>query len=454
MPARTHVDRSLVPRAALDLCARLSEFGHGAWIVGGCVRDHLMSREVADWDLCTTARPDELTTIFPRAIPTGIAHGTVTVMVDKVPYEVTTLRGETTYTDGRRPDAVFFVDDVTHDLARRDFTVNAIAWEPARDSLIDPFGGIADLDAGVIRAVGDPNERFREDGLRVLRAARFVATLEFALDPATHAAIEPNLPTFRKVSAERVREEWVKTMKARAPSLAFEVMRESGILGEVCPPLLESVGCTQNRWHAYDVWTHTMKTLDGTPREDPVIRFAALLHDIAKPRTRKVRPDNGEATFFGHESVGAEMADDFLKRYRFSNDERARVTHLVRHHLIQYDDAWSDAAVRRFVRRVGVHAMDDLLSLCRADSRGKGRDFDQDLTNYDRLRARIDALTGEGSVLTTSDLAIDGNDLQRELGIPPSRRIGQILETLLERVTEDPALNTPETLMRLVRELL
>jgi tRNA nucleotidyltransferase (CCA-adding enzyme) len=359
------------------------------------------------------------------------------------------------YTDGRRPDAVYFVEDVTHDLARRDFTVNAIAYDPGRDQLIDPFGGLEDLQRGVLRAVGDPMERFREDGLRVLRAARFVATLEFELDPATQAAIEPNLGTFDKVSAERVRDEWLKTMKAACPSRAFEVMRTSGILGRVCPPLLEGVGCEQNRYHAYDVWTHTMRVLDNVPPGDAILRVAALLHDIAKPRTRQVREDTGEATFYNHERLGAEMADDFLKAYRFSNDERARITHLIRHHLVAYDSSWTDAAVRRFVQRVGPGALDSLLALCGADSRGKGpgRGGD-DQCRLEELRARVQGVLAAGSALSTRDLAIDGTVLQKELGVPPSRRIGEILAALLERVVEDPSLNQREQLLSIARSMV
>jgi tRNA nucleotidyltransferase (CCA-adding enzyme) len=449
---KSSVDRAQIPAAALQLCARLEERGHGAWIVGGCVRDHLMDRPVADWDLATTAKPDELMKIFPRAIPTGIEHGTVTVMVDKAPYEITTLRGETVYTDGRRPDAVFFVKDITEDLARRDFTINAIAYQPHTDQLFDPFGGIEDLRRGVVRAVGDARERFAEDGLRVLRAARFVATLEFALDDATRAAIGPNLPTYQKVSSERVRDEWLKTMKARRPSRAFRVMHETGILGATYAPFEDMVGCTQNRFHEFDVWDHTLSALDNGPEGDAILRVAALLHDIAKPRTREVR--DGEATFYGHERVGADMADEVLRHLRFSNDERARITHLIRHHLVAYDDGWSDAAVRRFLQRVTPDALDSLLRLCAADSRAKGSRMGDDIERLERLRARIDGVVAAGTALTTRDLAIDGNDLQREFGIPPSRRIGEILRACLERVIDDPTQNQRDALMAIARELI
>ncbi|MDB4992727.1 MAG: tRNA nucleotidyltransferase, partial [Myxococcaceae bacterium] len=235
----------------IALCARLAEKGKRGWVVGGCVRDLLLGREVSDWDIATDALPEEVVKIFPRVIPTGIQHGTVTVMVKGRGYEVTTLRGEASYSDGRRPDEVSFVDDIVKDLARRDFTMNAIAIDPTNGHVVDPFDGQKDLAARVLRAVGVPEERFSEDGLRVLRAARFVATLDVTLDPATEAAIRPTLDTFRKVSQERVRDEWVKAMKANKPSRAFEVMRTTGILEITCPELLLGVGLEQNKWHAY-----------------------------------------------------------------------------------------------------------------------------------------------------------------------------------------------------------
>lgn len=449
---RLTVDPAAIPPAVLDICRKLAARGHGAWIVGGCVRDHLLGRAVADWDICTTAKPEELLRAFPRAVPTGIEHGTVTVVIDHVHYEVTTLRGETTYSDGRRPDAVFFVEDVTRDLERRDFTINAIAYDPLRDVQVDPFGGRADLLARVIRAVGDPVRRFGEDGLRVLRAARLAATLEFVVDPETERAIETAIPVYRKVSAERVRDEWLKAMKARRPSVAFEVMRRRGILAVTCPELVACVACPQNHHHAHDVWTHTMHVLDHAPK-DPVLRMAALLHDIGKPPTRAVDPATGDATFHQHELRGAEMAEDWLKAWRFSNEERERITHLVRNHLVAYDETWTDAAVRRFVKRVGIAAVPSLFALCRADVEGRGRDVEGGLAMLAALTARIDAVMAKGSALGVRDLKVDGNELMRELGLRPSRALGELLNALLERVIEDPDQNEREKLLGLAREL-
>ncbi len=272
----------------LDICKELRSAGERAWVVGGCVRDTLRGDRVSDWDVATTARPEKVQKIFRKVIPTGIDHGTVTVLWKGQPFEVTTLRGEGAYSDGRRPDHVVFVEDIDRDLARRDFTVNALAYDPVDGQLVDPFGGLADMRDKVLRAVGDPSERFQEDGLRILRGARFVATLDFELDPGTEAAFRGALDTFRKVSPERVREEWMKAMKAETPSRAFEVMRRTGILEVTYPELLEQVGCEQNQWHAYDVWNHTMRVLDESAA-DPVERIAALLHDLLPSRESRRR---------------------------------------------------------------------------------------------------------------------------------------------------------------------
>lgn len=444
-----------VPEDVLGICRRLRERGRRGWIVGGCVRDLLRGQPAKDWDVATDARPDEVVRMFRKVIPTGIQHGTVTVLVQGVPYEVTTLRGEGAYSDGRRPDTVAFVDDITADLARRDFTVNAIAIDPVDGHLIDPFDGQKDLEAKVVRAVGDPDERFAEDGLRVLRAARFAATLECVIDPDTERAMGTarSHQTFRCVSSERVRDEWLKAMSARRPSVAFETMRRADILGITCPEMLESVGCTQNKWHAFDVWGHAMACLDAC-KPEPILRVAALMHDIGKPRTRAFSDKTSDYTFYEHERVGAELAEPILARLRFSNDERARITALIRHHLICYSDDWTDAAVRRWLRRVSPGLAPDLYEIGVADALGKGRDAGEDIAALSRLRERVDALLAAGAALSTRDLAINGTTLMKELGLAPGRIIGETLERLVEIVTEDPTMNTPEHLLSSARSLL
>lgn len=445
-------DLRLAPAAVHAIVARLRDLGFRSWLVGGGVRDALRGAAPADWDVATDARPDDLLRAFPKAVPTGLQHGTVTVVEGSAHYEVTTLRGESAYSDGRHPDEVRYVDDITADLARRDFTVNAIAVEPQTGAVVDPFGGCRDLQARVLRAVGDPRERFAEDGLRVLRAARFTATLEFELDPATAAAIAPTLGTFRKVSPERVRDEWLKTMKARRPSRAFEVMRATGMLAVTCPEILEGVGMAQNKWHAFDVWRHGMACMDRCAG-DPVLRVAALLHDVGKPRTRAFSDKTKDWTFYDHDKVGAAMAEPICERLRFSTDERRRIVDLVRHHLFHYD-GWTDAAVRRWIRRVGRDRIDDLWALNEADVRGKADAVeDADLAPLQRMKEHVARVLAAGDALSVRDLAVDGADLMRELGLPPGKAIGVLLGELLERVTEEPARNEPTALLALARQI-
>ena len=459
MSVTTATLKAQVPRGAREICKRLGELGHPTWLVGGSVRDALLTTlgraeplQGNDWDIASAARPEQVMAAFRRVIPTGIQHGTVTVLLDGDQFEVTTLRGETTYSDGRRPDSVYFVDDITADLARRDFTVNAIAYDPLADKLIDPFDGIEDLERRTLRAVGTPAERFAEDGLRVLRAARFVATLEVELEPNTLRAIQPSLDSYRKVSGERIRDEWLKTMKANKPSRAFEIMREHGLLSITAPELLESVGCTQNRFHAFDVWGHAMACLDACP--DPaVLRLAGLFHDVGKPRTRAFSEKTQDYTFYEHERVGAEMVGPILERMRFSNDERAHVEKLVRHHLICYDESWSDAAVRRWLRRVTPELAPDLYRLAVADGLAKGKDPGEDLRLIEALKAHVEKVMAEGAAFSIKDLAISGRDLVSELTLTPGPLFGEILRTLLDEVVEDPQKNQREYLLKRSAEL-
>jgi tRNA nucleotidyltransferase (CCA-adding enzyme) len=447
-----------LPEGARTIARTLTEHGHRAWVVGGCIRDCLL-RELlgygklpSDWDIATDATPEQVMRIFRRVVPTGIEHGTVTVLIDRVPFEVTTLRQESGYQDGRRPESVQFVTDIAEDLARRDFTVNAIAYDPQSGTLADPYGGVRDLRARLLRAVGEPTERFLEDGLRVLRAARFVATLGFQLEARTKAAIAPSLSSYRKVSAERIREEWLKAMKAQAPSQAFELMRETGILEITAPEMLESVGCEQNQFHAFDVWGHAMACLDACPAS-PVLRMAALLHDVGKPRSREFSAKTNDYTFYNHESIGAKMCEPMLQRLKFSNADRERIVGLVRHHLICYSEEWTDAAVRRWLRRVSPELAEDLYELGRADALGKGRDASADIARIEQLKERTQRLVAAGAALNTRDLAINGGDLISELGLRPGPEFKVILNQLLEEVTDEPSRNERSLLLARAREL-
>jgi tRNA nucleotidyltransferase (CCA-adding enzyme) len=453
-----------IPPHITAVCRRLRESGHEAWLVGGAVRDLWRGRPAKDFDVASSARPEEVMRIFGRkhCVPTGEKHGTVTVLAEgphgREHVEVTTFRGEGAYSDGRRPDAVEFVRSLTEDLRRRDFTMNAIAFDPLAEVIEDPFGGRVDLQAGLIRAVGDPLERFSEDGLRAMRAVRFAAQLGFRLDPPTEAAIAPSLTVFRKVSAERVRDELVKILSSPTPSLGLELMRRTGLMAEVIPELLEGVDFTQNRFHAHDVWAHTLAVVDATALGSKVapaftVRLAALLHDVAKPRTAQPRPESpGEHTFFRHELVGAEMADAIGRRLKLSTQEREHVVNLVKNHMFWYSAEWTDGTVRRFMSRVGQESLEDLFALRAGDVRGRGRDEDP-RTELGELEDRVALERQRASALKVADLAISGRDVMALLGTAPGPIVGEVLRRLLERVLDDASLNTREQLSALVPQV-
>jgi tRNA nucleotidyltransferase (CCA-adding enzyme) len=339
--------------------------------------------------------------------------------------------------------------DLLQDLSRRDYTVNAMAFDPIEDVLVDPEGGLADLDARTLRTVGDPDRRFEEDGLRPVRGIRLAAVLEFTLVPEALAAMARARRRVAGVARERIREELMKLLAAPRPSVGFELLRETGLLDLIVPELLEGVGMEQNRHHAYTVYEHTLRTLDAAPREKPLVRLAALLHDVAKPRTR--REVDGEGTFYDHQNVGAAMSDAILERLRFSRSDRNRVTRLVREHMFHYTPEWSDAAVRRFLRRVGLDTVEDLFALRRADdhAHGTGRDPRPALAE---LGERIQAVRAREEALSVDDLAVGGGDVMAVLGCEPGPKVGRVLNDLLEQVLEDPGLNTRERLLALVRE--
>lgn len=451
---------SAIPKHVLELCQQLADHGFRGWLVGGSVRDALATQlghrptKPGDWDVATSATPEQVQGIFRRVIPTGIAHGTVTVLLRNEKIEVTTLRGESDYSDGRHPDKVTFVDDIAADLARRDFTVNAIAFDPLAGKVIDPFGGLRDLRARTLRAVGEPALRFGEDGLRVLRAARFAATLEFEIEPETLSAIRPSLGSYRKVSPERIRDEWQKALTASKPSRAFQIMLDHGMLEITTVELQKMSGCTQNRHHAYDVWTHTMHVLDGTPENPPELRLAALLHDVGKPPTRATHPATGDFTFYHHERAGATIADDILRRLRFPVETCKRVSELVQHHLVVYDPSWSDTAMRRWLKRVSVELWRDVVTLAHADVRAKGREVDDEILRLEQLTQHAERIIAEGAALSIRDLALNGGELMTALGITPGPLVGRLLRQLLEDVLERPEYNQRERLLERAQELL
>jgi tRNA nucleotidyltransferase (CCA-adding enzyme) len=439
-----------IPPEVREVVAALRAAGKKAYLVGGGVRDLLAGLPAGDFDVATDARPEEVGRLFRRTAPTGVKHGTVTVLGRDGAYEVTTFRRDGKYGDARHPDDVTYARTVEEDLSRRDFTFNALAYDPVDDELIDLFGGAEDFERGVVRAVGDPAERFHEDGLRPLRGIRLAARFEFDVDPATLAAIPAVLERVRMVAAERVREEIMKMLAtAPKPSYGFELMREAGLLEIFLPELLEGYDVTQNEFHAYDVYVHSLYSCDAAPPEKPLVRLAALLHDVGKPRTRVVR--DGRVTFYNHQAVSRRMARGILDRLRLSKKDRDHVLHLIYHHMFGYTANWTDAAVRRFIRKVGRENIADLFDLRIADWFGNGTNYG--FPAYLRaLERRINEAIAREEAFTEKDLAVDGMDVMAELGIPPGPRVGEALSYLLERVLEDQSLNERERLLALLRE--
>ncbi len=436
-----------VPGPLRPIAAILRNAGYHCYLVGGAVRDMVAGRSVTDLDLATDAPPQAVMKLFRRVIPSGIEHGTVTILFKGKPYEITTFRTEREYHDGRRPQQVEFTASIEEDLGRRDFTVNGMALEIPDARLVDPFDGRGDIKRRLIRAIGDPDERFSEDSLRLMRAVRFALQLDFSIEPRTFSAIQRRAAGIKRVSAERIRDELTRMLATPQPAAGFGLLRQAALLEQVLPELLEGIGVEQDSAVAPDVFEHLLLSVNGAPAERLDIRWAALLHDIAKPRCR-ARLDNGAVHFHGHDEMSAQMAADILSRLRYPRRLVEHVMHLIRHHMFDYQRQWSDAAVRRFVARVGIDKIDDLLLLRAADTFGKTgrRRADQQINE---LRRRIDVVQQEQHAITIADLALNGSDLQHEIGIPPNRDMGTVLRFLLETVLEDPALNQRERLLEI-----
>jgi len=427
-------------------------------VVGGAVRDELLGRPHSDWDLATRLLPQAVMARAQAAglkvIPTGLQHGTVTVLVEGRPVEVTTFRSDGDYLDGRRPESVRLGVTLEEDLSRRDVTINDMALPLGGGDLVDPFGGQRDLAAGLIRAVGDPLQRFKEDGLRPLRACRFAAQLGFAVEAATLAAIPARLEVARKVSVERVCTELDKLLRGAEPGHGLTLLADSGLLDLWLAELRPMLGCGQNRHHQHDVWTHTLEVVRFTPAE-PGLRWAALLHDVGKPGTRSSGLD-GEAHFHGHEARSLELAAAILDRLRASHALRDEVLALIRHHGAHPTADWSDAACRRFLKRLA----DDGLGLQRwaefqlADHRGKGLEVEARVREHGQVLARLAALAAAAPPLSVKDLALDGAALMRLGGRPGGPWLGELQRQLLEAVLEAPELNTAEALAERALQLL
>lgn len=435
-----------IPQDALMILRTLHGSDHQAYLVGGCVRDRLLGREPKDWDIATSATPAEVKAIFDHVIPTGEKHGTVTVMVGEVGYEVTTFRTDGKYTDGRRPDDVTFVMDIKEDLARRDLTINAIAFDGV--NYIDPFDGMKDIQHGQIRAVGLAAERFEEDPLRMMRAIRLSTQLGFGISGKTIMAIQDCAPLINRVSQERIRDELTKILLSDDPSMGIGTLYMVGLLDHIMPELARCAGFQQhNPHHRKDVFDHILDVLEGTPAGLNV-RLGALFHDIGKPDTLTF-DDKGVGHFYRHHVVGADIAETVMTRLRFPSNVVKDVKILVHEHMSRVPGLRS-SVVKRFVNRVGEHNLTDLFALMRADIAAHKPPHDYSEVEY--LEAEVERIRRERPPMSLKDLAINGSDLI-DLGLEAGPTIGRALKTLLEVVIETPAKNTKDALSGILEEL-
>ena len=427
------------PAEVLAVLSVLWDAGHAAYLVGGGVRDALLGKTVEDWDIATDALPERLLELFPGG---GYDNrfGTVRVPSGDLELEVTTFRRDHQYADHRRPDSVTFTDSLDEDLARRDFTVNAIAW--SREGLADPTGGLADLSAGLLRAVGGPAVRFDEDALRLLRAARLAAQLDFAIEPRTLAAMSATAATVQYVSAERIGDELRKILRSPAPSRALAILADTGVLRYALPELDAQRGIAQDKAPGMDLWAHCLAAVDAAAAIAPAtprLRLAALVHDIGKPGTL------ADGHFIGHDTEGARLTELMLARLAFPRRDVEAVAELVRHHMFSYESKWSGAAVRRFIRRIGRHLVDELLDLRAADNIGSG--LPANAGNLAELRSRVATELAAGAPLTLRELNVRGDDLTEALDLAPGPLVGDILDHLLQWVLDDPARNQRDALI-------
>ena len=445
--------------------------GYKLYLVGGCVRNILLYKDQAlesikDWDMTTNATPEQMLELFPEAFYDN-AFGTVGIPVKSLMetehpgvVEITTFRTERSYSDGRHPDEVAWGNSIEEDLSRRDFTMNALAMEFTdgkaalnASNIIDYYEGENDIQNKIIRTVGDPDQRFKEDALRLMRAIRFASQLGFQIDPKTLQAITNDAPLLANIAMERIRDELMKILASDYPYEGVMLLKNTGLLGYILPELLEGIGISQarpGRHHKDDVFTHNVLSLKYCPSIDPVVRFATLIHDIGKPRVASEDQD-GYIIFHNHEITGSRMAFEICNRLRFSKRDREKVCKLIRWHMFTVDEHITDSAVRRFIRRTGVSNVGDMMDLRVGDRLGGGTQTAESW-RLKLFKKRVEEQLAP-EPFSVKDLAIDGNDIMKELQTKPGKYIGEILNTLFAEVDEDLEKNTRDFLLKRTKEL-
>ncbi len=439
-----------IPEKVNRILDVLNSYNYVGYIVGGCVRDSILRREPNDWDICTNCKPEKMIEIFDgfKVIPTGLKHGTVTIVIDNEHFEITTFRIDKDYHDGRRPDKVEFTRDLKEDLKRRDFTINAMAYG-RREGLIDHYDGIDDIASKKIRCVGEPNQRFSEDYLRMLRAVRFSTQLSYELDMETFKAIKELSNNIEYISKERIREEVNKILLSEEPSKGIRLLFETGLLEHIMPEMLQCIDFDQrNPHHDKDVFNHIMSVLDNT-KKDLVLRLAALLHDIAKPWCFSIDED-GVGHFYSHHMKGRDMTEDILRRLKYDNQTIELVKVLVKEHMSKFNQI-TPRIVKRLINRVGADNIERLFELQRADIKGSNKPHD--FSSIKEVKELYVKIINEKQPLSVKDLEINGRDLM-EMGIPQGKEIGRVLERLLERVFDNPEISKKDLLIDEVKGIL
>lgn len=439
-----------IPSQVINIIRKLQENDFEAYAVGGCVRDILLGVEPKDWDIATNAKPEAIQKVFPKNFYEN-KFGTVTVLENGMEIQITTYRVDVRYSDKRHPDSVKFTASLEEDLARRDFTLNAMALRVESHEIIDPFGGQEDLKNKIIRAVGDPKERLNEDALRMMRAVRFAAQLNFLIEKKTFLSIKNFSSLISFISQERVRDEFTKTIMTDNAHSGIELMRETGILKIILPELMEGYQVTQNLHHIYDVYEHNLRALKYAVEQkfSLQVRLASLFHDIGKPRTK--HGEGERATFYSHDVVGARIAKKVMERMKFPRQDIDLVTLLVRYHLFYYNvDEVTPSSVRRLIKNVGLENMDDLINLRMADRIGSGVPKAEPY-KLRHFRYIVDKVSKDP--ISVKMMKIDGNDVMKILDIAPGPKVGIILNALLSEVLDNPEKNNEEYLKTRVTEL-
>lgn len=444
-----------LPKEVTTILNKFNKAGFKIYIVGGAVRDLIMGREVKDWDFTTDAKPQELLKLFPEGFYDN-KFGTVGIPVNDAIFEITTMRKEGKYSDFRHPEHLAWTNKLEEDLSRRDFTINAIALSviPAKAGIqiTDPFHGQDDIESGIIRTVGNPNDRFQEDALRLIRAIRIATQLNFEIDPKTYSAILENAHLIKEIVSERIRDELFKLLSSENPYEGLVKLRGSGILQIILPELEACFGIVQEgpkHDRVYDIGEHSLLTLKYTPSQDSLVRFAALLHDIGKPDTAK-KDKTGNVTFYQHDVVGSRIVLKIARRFNLSKLQTDKSFRLVRWHLFTVDEHQTDSSIRRFIKNIGQENIDDMFALRVGDRLGGGTKTAVSW-RMEKYRGRIKEVLKKP--FSISDLKVTGNDIMKTLGIKPGPKVGEILEKLFEEVLKEAGKNNREYLLKSIQEM-